>query len=387
MIWHIYLKEMIDALRDRKTILLSVLFPVLFNIGLVMFMDQVFLAEKKETIKVAVNEGADAQVGEWLKEIDHLQVSYVKDPISTVKDGKAIVAIEANEELYAKAVSNEPSIILHADEASMKGSATIDMLLNLFEGKKQAVAAQALTEKGLDLSILNPFTVAFQSISGNDDGSIYMISIFSQMIIIFAVLFGQLSVANDLFAGEKERKTMEALIMTPVNRLHLIVGKWLTISSLGIMSGLFSVITFVTAVTFFTDKMAKALNISDNALFFITSLGVGLIFFSLLIASIQMIFSLLANTMKEAQNYVSPIMLLMMIPYFLLIGVSVNELQTKHFLIPVMNIYALIKQLIYGIYEPTSAIYVVASSSVFIVICFTIAFTMFKKSKWVLGKS
>jgi len=76
-----------------------------------------------------------------------------------------------------------------------------------------------------------------------------------------------------------------------------------------------------------------------------------------------------------------------MIPYFFLIGLSRNELQMHHFLIPFLNIFVLIKQLIYGIYKIDSMLYVDASSIGLMVISFFFAFMMFCKSKWVLGKS
>jgi sodium transport system permease protein len=91
--------------------------------------------------------------------------------------------------------------------------------------------------------------------------------------------------------------------------------------------------------------------------------------------------------MKEAQNYTAPIMTIVMVPYFLLIGLSPNELQAKHFLIPFMNIFALIKQLMYGVYEVKSIIYTTGSSLALMAVCFGIAYAMFHKSKWVLGKS
>jgi sodium transport system permease protein len=106
---------------------------------------------------------------------------------------------------------------------------------------------------------------------------------------------GGLPAANDLFIGEKERKTMEALLMTPVNRLHLIVGKWLAIAVLSMISGIFSVITFILGVNLLTENLAKALRLDQNIGFFTFSLLVGIIFFSLLVSSVQMILSLLAK--------------------------------------------------------------------------------------------
>ncbi|UOY91634.1 ABC transporter permease subunit [Ectobacillus sp. JY-23] len=388
MTWHVYVKEMIDALRDRKTLILSVLIPVLFNIGLVLFMDRVFLAEKKETYTLAVKENTSLQVLDWIKELEDVEIEIAKDPTEVVKAGDAQAALEVDSSFEEKFKSGQsPGVTVYADSSSQKGSAAADKIMTQLTVKQQIAIQERLAASGTDPNVIKPFQLSLESISEQDDMSLYMITIFSQLILILGILTGQLSVANDLFAGEKERKTMEALIMTPVNRLHIILGKWLAISSLGMIGGIFSLITFVTVVTFFTDKLAKALNIGENLFFFISSLGIGIITFALLTATVLMILSLLANTMKEAQNYTAPLMTVVMIPYFMLIGLSPNELGAKHFLIPFMNIFALIKQLIYGIYVPINILYVALSSLTLMAICFSIAYMMFKKSKWVLGKS
>lgn len=388
MIWHVYIKEMIDALRDRKTLLLSVMIPILFNLGLVLFMDRVFLAEKQEVYTVSVKKESDAELIGWLKEIQDVEVKEGEDPVVLVKEGKAQAAIEADSSFMSQLKRNEaPVITIYADQSSQKGSTAASKVVVHLETKKQQIVQQRLVDSGTELSLLQPFTLAEKSINEKDDMSLYMITIFSQLILVLGILMGELSVANDLFAGEKERKTMEALIMTPVNRLHIIIGKWLAISSLGAISGIFSLLTFVTVVTFFTNRLSEAMNMGENLFFFVTSLGVGIVTFALLLATVLMILSLLANTMKEAQNYTAPVTTLVMIPYFFLIGLSPNELQMHHFLIPFLNIFALIKQLIYGIYKIDSMLYVAASSIGLMVIGFSLAFMMFRKSKWVLGKS
>ena len=67
-------------------------------------------------------------------------------------------------------------------------------------------------------------------------------------------------------------------------------------------------------------------------------------------------------------------------------GVSPNELTTQHFLIPVMNMFALLKEFMYGVLDYTHVAMAVLSTLTAVVIVFTIANVMFKKDKWVLGK-
>ncbi|HLR74366.1 MAG TPA: ABC transporter permease [Virgibacillus sp.] len=390
MMKHVYFKEMKDSFRDRKTIFLSVIIPILFNIGLVFFMDQFLLSEdSSDQVNVSINESADAEVMNWLENLEQIHLIMSHDPLDDVKEGDALVAVEADAN-FTELVTNEqsPLITIYSEPTSSKGGAAVDTIMAMLTLKKNELITDRLSEANVSPAVMEPFEFAVQSTTGEEDVfSKYMISIIAQIIIVIAVLMGGLPASSDLFAGEKERKTMEALIMTPVKRIDILVGKWLTIASLGIMSGIFSVLTLVIAVQLFTVNMKEALNLSDNITFFIGSLSVGIVMFALLVAALQMILSLLADNMKEAQNYVTPITMVAMIPYFILIGVTPHELTTMHFVIPFMNIYALIKQLIYGVYDVTSILLVVGSSAVFIGIIFAIGMFMFSKSKWVLGKS
>ncbi|MDQ0230380.1 ABC transporter permease [Metabacillus malikii] len=387
MTWHVFVKEMKDSLRDRKTIMLSVLLPILFNIGLLFFMENFFLNDDIEQVKIAVDTGSDKEVVSWLKEVDELEIVISEEPLKMVENGEAVAAFSADPDFMSKMANNEtPSVTIQADPVSTKGGSAQDTIMALLTTKKQEFIQQRLVEHQIDPMQIEPFQINSKSVSEGDDMSLYVISMFAQLIIVIAVLMGGLPAANDLFAGEKERNTMEALIMTPVNRLHIIIGKWLTIASLSMISGIFSVITFIAGVHLFTKHLADALNLDQNLGFFTISLVVGIIFFALLVSSLQMMISLMANNLKEAQNYISPITTLAMVPYFFLIGVSANELSTTHFIIPFVNIYALIKQLIYGIYDVSSILLVVGSSTIFIAISFLVAYMMFMKSKWVLGK-
>lgn len=389
MFRHVYAKEMLDSFRDKKTILLSVIIPIIFSIGIVFFMDNILLSESpQDPIDVAVNDTADQAVIEWLGEVDSVNLHLSSTPIEDAKEGEVLVALEVEETFMEQvAQSDVPMIHVHADPTSSKADAVVSDVMNVFGEKQSEIVAANLATENVGMEKLQSFDVDVQALSGDDALSMYMISIIAQIVIVIAVLMGGLPASSDLFAGEKERKTMEALMMTPVNRLHILIGKWLTIATLGIMSGIFSVITLVVFVQLFTTNMKEALDLSSNVTYFLTSLSAGIVMFALLVASLQMILSLLANTMKEAQNYVSPIMMIAMIPYFLLIDVSPHELTNTYFVIPFMNIYALIKQLIYGVYDLTSILLVVGSSAVFIAITLGIGMIMFSKSKWVLGKS
>ncbi len=348
-----------------------------------------FSVDNEEVIDVSINSNADEEVVSWLEELESIKFISSENPVEEVTDGNTSLAVVVADNFTEALATNEkPVIELHGDPISTKASTVMDKITVLLSSKKEILVGNTLQEQGVDVSSLEPFTINQLSLSPEDDAtSSYMVSIFAQLIIVLAVIMGGLPASTDLFAGEKERKTMEALIMTPVKRINIVTGKWLTISTLGAMSGVFSVITFVVFVQLFTTQMKSAMQLDQNLPFFVTSLCIGIFSFAFLIAAIEMLLSMIAKTVKEAQNYLSPISMLGMVPYFILLMVSPHELTNLHFLVPIVNIFALIKQLIAGIYEISSIVMVLGSSAVFILLIFTAATFMFKKSKWVLGDS
>jgi ABC-type Na+ efflux pump permease subunit len=79
-------------------------------------------------------------------------------------------------------------------------------------------------------------------------------------------------------------------------------------------------------------------------------------------------------------------MFIALLPYFLLMGVGVNELQAYHFLIPVMNTFAFLKELMYGVLSPVNLALTLLSTAATVAVMYAVAAFMFRKDKWVLGK-
>ena len=239
---------------------------------------------------------------------------------------------------------------------------------------------------GVALEQITPFQTTVHSLHAGNDASLALVSMLLSIVIIFSVMLGGFPIATDLFAGEKERKTMEALLITPVSRSKLITAKWLAISTLGAAGGVFALIAFVATTSLFTEKMAEALTLGTQPVMTIASALVCVVLFSMLFAALQAMISIYAKSFKEAQNYMTPVMFIGIAPYFMLMGVSPNELDAAHFITPFMNIHAFLKELIYGIFSVQSLVLTIGSTLAYMIICFAAAVWMFRKDKWVLGR-
>ena len=99
---------------------------------------------------------------------------------------------------------------------------------------------------------------------------------------------------------------------------------------------------------------------------------------------VLMITSIIGKTVKEAQSYASPILMLAVVPLIFITGLSVNEFTLNHFILPFVNIFAIITELIFGIVNWQHILIVIGSNLAVIVIIFIISRILFSKDKWVI---
>ncbi|MGD6902394.1 ABC transporter permease [Bacillus infantis] len=388
MLRNIYIKEMKDILRDRRTLLLSVLLPILLLTGLTLFYEKMMSDDGSETYTLAISDAAGEEALELVSGIPNLKVSGYANPGKAVKDGKAHAAIEFSGQFFENPKGGEPgTAVIKGDSLSQNSAYVMSQLEGALNAYSDALVSERLTAAGVDPQVIQPIVVQVTEINNEDENaaSVGILAGFLPMVITIAIASGAYPAASDLFAGEKDRKTMEALLMTPVSRIKLLFAKWLAISTIGMIAGIVSVAAIVLETIFLTEKLKAALEFGDNTFTIIAVTIVITLLFALFMGALQMVVSIIAKTVKEAQNYISPIMMLAIVPTLFLSGVGINELTMKHFLIPFVNIHALINELLHGSVNMENILLTLASTAVSIVIVFIFSRSLFLKDKWVLN--
>src|SRR5699024_11144532 len=122
---------------------------------------------------------------------------------------------------------------------------------------EQIVVAERLQQANIDPSITQAVAVE-QRETNTEDSNIQVLALLIPRILSIAIGVGAGPSAADIFAGEKEKKTMEALLMTPVNRSTLLMAKYLTISSVGVIIGVITLAVVAIEVAFFTEHLKAA---------------------------------------------------------------------------------------------------------------------------------
>jgi sodium transport system permease protein len=386
MIGKVLRKELVDALRDRKTLFLMAFIPLVLIMGLVLFMDRMANEREEGPIPVAVSAQADPGLVRLLEGIPQLEVKKGDDPLAMVKENQAQLALQAPPDVM-KVVEQGGStqLTIYGDRSSLKTEKALAYLQGQLEGVKQQVVAERLGAKGIEPSFVQPFVLEVKNTEDKDAG-VGIVSYMLPLLVVVMMMTGSLPAATDLFAGEKERKTIESLLMTPVPRWQLLMAKWMTVAVIAVVSGLITILSFFLSVTYLTENMKGALDYGDHLGAILAASTVGIVLAAMLYAALLMTVSMLAKTFKEAQSYMGPVMFVGMVPVYALFGKSANELAWYHFAVPFLNIAALFKELIYGSVVWAHLGYMVVSTLMMIALVVALGAWMYSKDRWVLGK-
>ncbi|MEK4788523.1 ABC transporter permease [Bacillus sp. FSL K6-2971] len=387
----VFKKEMTDALRDRKTLLLTVLIPLLTMLGLVFFYESMIADPGDETYTVAVNEPLPTEMNQMIKEVKNLTLETFDDPQQAVKDGKANAYLEMPKEADDMLQHQQSfAIKIHGYTTDDDSVIAVQMLQSLLEQYQNQVVEKRLAADQINTSVVHPFQVQAVDVEEGEEGengmTSMLLSILLPMILVTSVISGALPAALDIVAGEKDRKSIEALFLTPASRLQILIGKWLAVSMFGILSGIVAIGMLLLSTLLFTEKLKQALNFGDQMWSIIAVMFAALIIFSFMVSMIELLLSVISGSVKEAQSYMSMIITLGVLPMFFTMRAGATQLDTYYFAIPFLNIHALCKQLMFGIIDPMAVTLTLGSSALAVVILFVIVRSLFMQEKWMLAK-
>ncbi|MCA0148358.1 MULTISPECIES: ABC transporter permease [Rossellomorea] len=385
MLLSIYLKELKDSFRDRRTLLLTVFLPIFMMSGLVFFYENMVSSGEGETYALAVDSNVSKDVTQIFSGNETIELVKTDDPRKAVEEGEALVAMIVSSDFIQNInEGKQADITLIGDSFSQNSSNLMNAVTNSLTAFEKVVTSERLRAEGTDLSVIQPFTITKQEVS-DEEGSMFLLSFLVPLILAISIGVGTAPSAADLFAGEKEKKTMEALLMTPVKRSTLMLSKWLTIASVGVITGLVTLIVLAMEISLFTENLKEAVSFGENVYVII---GISLlltIVYAVFIASLQMITSILGKTVKEAGSYSAPIMMLAAFPGMIITNVGLNELTFKHFAIPILNLFSQFKELLMGVVDYQHIAITIGSNLVIMVIIFAIGRVLFMKDKWVMN--
>ena len=370
----VYLKELLEVSRDRKTLIFMLVLPLaLIPILLQVTVDFMADVEKKaasETLTYAVF-GADNLPGlheamEDAPGFQRVELASPEDIPAALHDERIKLALV----VPAAVGDSEQAIVeLHYDNASItskvkkRTAAVLDALGE--QVRKERLTALGITTVSDQLAVLQPVVMVERGTATMREKLGEMMGGFLPYMVIPFCFLGALYPAIDLGAGEKERGTLETLLLAPVSRLRLVLGKFLVVFTTGLVS---ATLTLVALGGWFAVKGPDIAGELGEIIAAIGALDLALIWLMLvpttaMFAAILLSISIYAKSFKEAQSFAAPFNMLCILPAVaaMLPGV---ELDTTWALIPVSNIALAIKELLKGTMDYTLLAAILGSSTV-----------------------
>lgn len=385
MLLKIYLKELKDCFRDRRTLLLTVLLPVIMMTGLTFFYEEMVSDGEEESYQLAVNESFDQEVEGILAGYKNIKLVKAKNPEKVLQKGdvQAALILDAN---FSSKIKNgqKATVTIIGDSFSQKSSNLNSLVQNAMGVYEKKIISERLEAKGTDPTLVEPISIQQKEMSDQNPNA-SLLAILIPMILAIAIGIGSSPAASDLFAGEKEKKTMEALLMTPVKRTTLLFSKWLTIASIGSITGIVTLVVVALEINFLTENLKKAVSFGNNAGVIITIAVLVSIIYAMFTAALLMLTSIIGKTVKESQSYSTPVMMLAVFPTMILASIGTNELSFQYFVIPILNLFSLLKELVFGIIDYEHILVTIASNLISMIILFIIGRILFLKDKWVMN--
>ncbi len=332
----IFKKEIKDSLRNKRVLYSTIIVPL---IVLPILIGLPAAYQQKQAKKIEITPSNVMISGfripgffELFARSSFINLTMAKDPFDALKKGKI--------DLYLRVVEKEPPTVEiyynPLSDASKKALARAKLIIDSYNNSGQGeVRAKKITIQ--TKSVISPRVMA----------GVVMAMIIG-FLIVFIPFTGAIAPGVDSIAGEKERKTLNVLLSLPIDRKEILIGKLLNVAFISLLTSILTIIGICVVKSFlFTNVNMGEIHISttDAALFILL-----LLVYILIASSVVMMASSFARSYREAQNYLTPIMIIIMLPLFF--AQTSASLTAPHwsFYIPGYNLLVILKEaLTYGI--------------------------------------
>jgi sodium transport system permease protein len=316
-LWVVLRKEVVDAFRDRRAIMTIVLSAALSPILLGFMMNR--LADRQRqledvSIPIVGMEHAPVFI-DWLRQ--QAGVTIVQGPADAeraVRDRNEDVVIVIPDDFQEKFRSSTPAPIkIISDGSRQTARPKVTRVRGLLQRYNGEIGTLRLVSRGVSPAIASPLQLEDVEVSSAQQRAATILS-FIPMFIVLAAFAGGMQIAMDSTAGERERGSLEPLLVNPAPRRVIAGGKWLAATFTSVLSVLLTT-TIILAMLRFIPMQEFGIRFriqpAQVALLLAAALPM-----SLLASAIQMYLATFAKSFKEAQSYMGLLIIVPMLPGF-----------------------------------------------------------------------
>ncbi len=396
-IFSLYKKEMLDVIRDKKTIIMMVLVPLFIYpcimIGSLFLMTNFVKDTETKTYRIAftdVSNGLQEVLTEKKNSVDE-NASFALKKVTTVEECEQMLSNKEIDAYLAMEKDNTSAYSIGYVSSNTDSSAAGSMVREAVNTYAKQLTNQMIEEKFEHAEdILNPIQVTMKDCATSEASMGSLMGYIIPFMLITSILMGTIYPAIDVTAGERERGTLETMMTLPIKNTEMMASKFLTVSTVAVVSAMLNMLSmgFVCVYMYSTVQSFGASLRDINLLLYLPAMAVVaicIIVFAMFTAAVCLSVCLFAKSFKEANNLSTPILLVFMMLSMLSMIPNV-ELDIKTALVPVLNIALLIKKVFVMEYELSLIGLVLASNVIYSVLSIAFMSKLFDSETILFGE-
>lgn len=358
---NVFVKEVTDNFRDRRTLLSALLMGPLFGPILFAFIINLSVKQSLSNENVALDLPVigSEHAPNLIAFLESSNVNIVAGPesrdaaVSAVSNGEQDVVVIIPEDFGENLANMVPATIeVITDQANRQAERETRRATRALREYGQQIAVMRLTLRGVSPLVMRPLNVDQVDVSTPSGRSAILLGMLSYFFI-FALLTGGMNLAIDATAGERERGSLEPLLCLPVKRDHLIFGKILAACLFMAISLSLSLTCFHFALKFMPlQELGMTPNFGPTV---VVTAFLLLLPFALVGASLMTLVASFTKSFKEAQTWVSVVLLAPTMP-ILVVSILMIRPSTLLMFVPSLSQHLLLVGLIKN--EPLNAVHV-----------------------------
>ena len=355
----IYSKEMLETLRDRRTLISTILVPIILFPLLMFGMSAVVVMMMKKTeaeaTKIAVvGEPYASSFLSTLLAGDDFQKVEVADFRLALKEKQIHAALDFPPDFEQKLDRGENSrALIYYDGAEIRSSIAKEKLSSRLKDYQDSLVVFRLRERNVEESLLHPIDINSENLAPKEKMGGFMLGMFLPYVVVILAMVGAMYPAIDLTAGEKERGTLETILVTPVSRLDIATGKFFAVMTASVITIILATASmsisaglgFGQMSQFGSEEIAFSIRPLAAILLLLLMLPLAALFSSVLLSV-----ALFAKSYKEAQSYVSPLMFVVILPAMISFVPGI-ELNWALAFVPIVNISLAMREVLLGTFH------------------------------------
>ena len=385
----IFGKELRDNMRDRRSIfsaLMSALIGPVLLVGIIIVMGRTFFVTQREQPLELPVQGAEhaPSLVSFLEQNNVVILPSPENPRQSVRNGDVDLVLVIPEDYGGSFRAGQPAAVeVVVDSSRQSAMMTVERANRLLDNYNSQIGTLRLMARGISPAILQPMSIQRVDVSTPQS----QVGIFLNMLpyfIVLVVFVGGMYVVIDTTAGERERGSLEPLLINPTPRWEVVVGKLAASIPFAIFAVFLTLVAFAAGFNVFPieEYVGFQVSIDVNVMIGIFLISLPMI---LLASALQMIIATFTRSFKEAQTYVAFLPLIPALPGIALAFIPVRS-TFWNMAIPTFGQQLLINQLMRG--EPiqlANVVISVVSTMLVAVLLIIVAVRLFARERIVMG--